>query len=74
VDKPKSIKRQIVYENPSPQLIDQYAHDVCQELGEKIDPSFNTPEMRRELANFLKVVSTVCVKSMNKQNGDSSFS
>lgn len=62
-------QRPVEYYPPGPQEIDQYALSVCRELGEKLDSSYNSPDVRRELAGFLKIVAAICTKQLN-QNGD----
>jgi len=62
--------RPIEYYPPAPEEIDQYALTVCRELGDKIDSNYNLPDVRRELAGFLKVVAGICAKQLNK--GDDS--
>ena len=61
-----TVKKHIIYESPPSHVIDQYAREVCQQLGQRVDVTYDTPEMSRELARFLKVVATICVKAMNK--------
>ncbi len=58
--------RPVEYLPPPPEQIEQYARLVCHELADKIDSAYDTPEMRRELTGFLKVVATICVKHLNK--------
>jgi hypothetical protein len=35
-------------------------------LAETIDSEFDTPEVRNELAGFIKVVASICSKQLNK--------
>ena len=58
--------RPVEYHPPAPEEIDQYALTVCRELGEKIDSNYNSPDVRRELAGFLKVIASICAKQLNK--------
>jgi hypothetical protein len=60
------MKKRIIYEGPPSQVVDQYAREVCQQLGQKFDAGYNTPEMSRELAGFLKIVASICTKAMNR--------
>jgi hypothetical protein len=62
-------RRPIEYYPPAPEEIDQYTLTVCHELGEKLDGGYNSPDVRRELAGFLKVVASICTKQLNK-DGD----
>ncbi len=66
--KRKPIKRQIEYRPLPPDEIDQYALSVCRELGNKIDSNYDSPDMRRELAGFLKVVASICTKQLNRSD------
>jgi hypothetical protein len=61
-------QRPVEYYPPAPEEIDQYALTVCRELGEKIDSNYNSPDIRRELAGFLKVVASICSKQLNKSS------
>lgn len=61
-------QRPVEYHPPAPEEIDQYALTVCRELGDKIDSSYNSPDTRRELAGFLKVVASICAKHLNKSD------
>ena len=63
-----TMKRKVEYFPPASEDISRYAYTVCEELGEKVDPTFNTPEMRHELADFIKVVASIWSKHLNKQN------
>jgi hypothetical protein len=59
--------KQVIYSPPVPETIEQYARLVCQELAEKIDSIYDSPEMRRELAGFLKIIASICTKQLNKR-------
>jgi hypothetical protein len=61
-------RRPVEYHPPASEEIDQYALTVCRELGEKIDGNYNSPDVRRELAGFLKVVASICTKQLNKSS------
>jgi hypothetical protein len=58
----------VEYHPPAPEEIDQYAKTVCRELGAKIDGNYNSPDVRRELAGFLKVVASICTKHLNNSS------
>jgi hypothetical protein len=60
------MNRQLVYEPPSAKVIDQYARKVCQQLGQTVDPSYDSDEMVREFGNFMKIVTCICAKYRNK--------
>jgi hypothetical protein len=62
----KSTQRNIVYEPPDASEIYQYTRTVCKDIGETLDTEFDTPEMRSELANFIKVIADICTQQMNK--------
>lgn len=57
----------VIYHPPAPDVIYQYARDVCKTLGETIDVNFDTPDVRSEIANFIKVVSEIGADQMNKR-------
>ncbi len=63
-------QRSIEYHPPASEEIDQYTLIVCRELGAKIDGSYDSPDVRRELAGFLKVIASICTKQLNKGNGE----
>jgi hypothetical protein len=65
-DTVKSIQRNIVYQPPASDAIYEYTRAVCKELGETLDPEFDTLDMRSEMANFIKVVAEICAEQMNK--------
>ncbi len=48
----------IEYVQPSSDAIDQYVHQVCRQLGQEYD----TADVRRGLAAFLKVVAQICAR------------
>lgn len=51
----------IEYLPPSAPEIERYVGEVCGHL-EAIDGQLNTPEVRRELSNFMKVIAALCAK------------
>jgi hypothetical protein len=62
----KSGQRNIVYQPPASDTIYEYTRAVCKELGETLDPDFDTPDMRSEMANFIKVIAEICAEQMNR--------
>jgi hypothetical protein len=60
-------RRNVVYHPPATASIYKYTRDVCKELGETVDPSFDTPDMHSEIANFIKVVAEIGAEQMNKR-------
>ena len=66
----KPVKRVVAYCPPPREVIDSYARDVCQQLGEKVDATYASHEMQRDLANFLKIIASMCAKSLTKQTCD----
>ena len=60
------VKKRVAYCPPAPEVLSQYAREVCQELGQKLDASFNTPNMIRELAAFIGIVASIYADYMNK--------
>ena len=67
----KISKKRVAYCPPPPEVIRLYAREVCQQLEQKIDASYNTPGMSRELASFLEVVATICAKALNRHTDSS---
>jgi hypothetical protein len=65
--KKKQASRHIEYYPTPGEVVDAYARAVCQRLGEKVDASFNTPETIREFSAFVRIVSIICAKHMNRQ-------
>ncbi len=64
-----AVKKRIVYQCPPSHVINKYAREVCEQLGQKLDSSYNAPGMSDELARFLKVVATICAKALNTRAG-----
>ena len=62
----KPVQRNVVYQPPDTSEIYQYTRAVCKELGETIDPDFDTPDMHSEMANFIKVIAEICTQQKNK--------
>jgi hypothetical protein len=63
------VKKRIVYQCPPSHVINKYAREVCEQLGQQIDSSYNAPGMSYELARFLEVVATLWHKSLNTRAG-----
>ena len=63
----KQAQRKVTYRPPAEKHIHQYVSAVCKELGETIDATFDTPEVRSELADFIKVIADIGSKQMNKR-------
>jgi hypothetical protein len=68
--KKKQACRPIEYYPTPGEVVDAYARAVCQRLGEEVDASFNTPETIREFSAFVRIVSIICAKHMNRQRTD----
>lgn len=60
-----SDQRNVVYYAPTVDSIYEYTRAVCKELGETIDPDFDTPDMLSEIANFIKVVAEISTQQLN---------
>jgi hypothetical protein len=63
----KPARRNVVYQPPAATTIYEYTRGVCKELGETIDSDFDTPDMRSEMANFIKVIAEIGAEQMNKR-------
>ncbi len=59
-------RRNIVYVPPPPEAVEVYSRAVCEQLGKKLDASYNTPETIRELSAFIQLVSSICAKHLNR--------
>jgi hypothetical protein len=62
----KSARKQIVYYPPSQETINQYAREVCQQLGQKLHPDYNAPQASRELAGLINLVALIYADHLNK--------
>lgn len=58
--------RPVQYNPPEPKKLDRFAHDVCRGLG----PEFGSGEIAEGLANFMKVLTRVYAKDLNRKQGD----
>jgi hypothetical protein len=56
-----------IYYPPKDDLIVQYAQRVCRGLAERLDPSYDSMEMRRELGDFFKIVGRMYAKQLNTE-------
>jgi hypothetical protein len=63
-DTPK-IKRNVEYVAPPADVLEDFAHQMCQRLGDE----FADPEIERGFANFLIVVSRILAKNLNRDPG-----
>lgn len=60
-------KREIVYEPPSPDVLEHFAHEVCREMGD----DYTHYEIEQGLADFMKTVARICADNLNrKQSGE----
>ena len=57
----------IIYVPPPIEQIDQCAKQICQQLGQTIDPIYDTLDTHAGLTAFLKVVADMQAKSLNRQ-------
>lgn len=53
------------YHPPPTEVIEQLSADICRQMGEAVDPSYNTPEVRWGLAAFLKLVATIQARQLS---------
>jgi hypothetical protein len=57
----------IVYISPSNEHIEKCAKEICQQLGQTVNPNYNTAEIRYGLAAFLKISAEIHAKHLTKQ-------
>lgn len=57
---------QIIYHAPEPIVLDNFARAVCQQVADQGQPEFRQHEIWQGLAQFLKVVTQMHVKQLNK--------
>ena len=55
----------VIYVPPSDSTLEQYAYAVCQQLGQSLAASFNTPEVRYGFAEFLKVLARIQARHLS---------
>ena len=60
-DTPK-IKRNVEYVAPPADVLEDFAHQVCQRLGDE----FADPEIERGFADFLIVMSRILANNLNR--------
>jgi hypothetical protein len=65
-DPKKPSSRVIHYEPTSPDVLEHFARDVCQELGGE----FATHDTIRGFANFMKVIARATANQLNQQAGN----
>lgn len=53
--------RTVEYLPPPIPEIERYVGEVCTRLGD-IDAELDTPEVRHELTNFMRVIAALCAK------------
>ena len=56
--------RPVRYNPPAPEKLDQFAREVCHELG----TDYRAGEIAHGLANFMKVLARAYAKDLNKKN------
>lgn len=64
--KPK--QHPVVYEAPTIQDVDRYAHAVCRELAQRTTTSPPDTETMRGFASFIRAVVTITVHSLNARS------
>lgn len=65
--KRRTVKAKVEYVPPSREQVSSFAQQVCQQLGEQVDPVFHTPEAVRDLTAFLTLAATIWAKHLNRQ-------
>lgn len=66
-DETGTTEKKIVYISPSVEQLEQCAKQICQRLGQTVDPTYDTQATCYELTAFLKVAAEMWAKSLNKQ-------
>jgi hypothetical protein len=62
----KASDRLVRYEPTSPDVLEHFARDVCQELGGE----FATHDTIRGFANFMKVIARATANHLNQEAGN----
>jgi hypothetical protein len=60
----------VTYYPPAADDIRRYTHTLCEKLGKTLGAEFDTPEVRNELAGFIKVVAKICSKQLNQSTDE----
>jgi hypothetical protein len=58
----------VVYEPPTIQDVDHYAHTVCRELAQRTNTSTLDTETTRGFAAFIRAVVAITVHSLNNRS------
>ena len=66
-DETGTTEKKIVYISPSVEQLEQCAKQICQRLGQTVDPIYDTQITYYEFTAFLKVAAEIQAKSLNKQ-------
>ena len=61
-------RRQVEYVPPEPQLVDQFAEDVCSRLAKKGSNACSDPEVVDGFAEFLNHIVRVAAKNLNRDS------
>ncbi|MEP7288646.1 MAG: hypothetical protein ABI947_23070 [Chloroflexota bacterium] len=67
----RPVHKIVAYYPPPREVIDNFAREVCQQLGQKVDAGFNTPEMVWGFASFIKIVAVIYAKHLSKPSDPS---
>ena len=59
------MSKHILYYPPPPEVIHDYAHKMCEQLGETQDAAYTNPEVVTGFTDFLHLVSAIWTKHLN---------
>lgn len=62
----KPTRRRVVYELPTIQDVDRYAHAVCRELAQLTNTTTPDTETTRGFAAFIRAIVTITAHSLNR--------
>ena len=60
-------RKPVTYYPPTAADLQTYSRSVCEKLGNAICAEFDTPEVKQDLAGFMKVVASICSKRLNRE-------
>jgi hypothetical protein len=64
----KIVRRCVTYYPPPPEVINRFAHEVCAQMGKKVDASYDTLEIAVELSAFVRTIASVYAKHLTNQS------
>lgn len=65
--KPKlSIRKNIVYYSPKPEVLEKYVETICQTLEQKYGKGYLNTEVMQGFSDFLKVIAKVYANHLSR--------